>query len=357
MAFHGDRNETVDALRGLAAIAVCFFHFSNAIGPFASVSSLPPWTAYGRWGVDVFFVISGFIVPFAMARADYNIAIWHRFMARRLIRLEPPYLVSIAVVIAVGLAAAATPWFKGPIPEYNPLDVATHLGYLNAYLGKPWLNPVYWTLAIEFQYYVLAGLIFPVLMAGTRATRIGVVAVLACVPAMLPGMGGWFIASYLPIFSAGILTFLLVRGLISAPSYWVAISALAAYMLYAADGTPGIITAVAAIATALVLAYVRLPHIGAIAWLGTLSYSLYLLHVPISVKVINITARLGITQAIEVLAIALSFAASLVAAYMLYVLVEKPSQEAAKRISYAPDRSELRQQRSSSSWPGRSSQS
>lgn len=261
MAFHEGRNETVDALRGLAAIAVCFFHFSSPVGPFVSVSSLSPWAFYGRWGVDVFFVISGFIVPYSMARAGYNIAIWHRFMARRLIRLEPPYLVSIAVVIGVGLAASATPWFKGPAPDYTPLGVITHLGYLNAYLGKPWFNPVYWSLAIEFQYYVLVGLIFPALTTGTQASRIVVVAVLASVPILLPTSDGWFIATYLPTFSAGILTFLLAERFISAPSYWAAISVLAAYMLYSPGNAAGVTTAVATVGTALVLAYIRLPHI------------------------------------------------------------------------------------------------
>ncbi len=256
-------------------------------------------------------------------------------MARRLLRLEPPYLVSIAVVIGVGVAASATPWFKGQAPEYNPLDVATHVGYLNAYLDKRWLNPVYWTLAIEFQYYVLVGLIFPVLVAGNQVTRIAAVSTLASMPILLPSVGGWFIAYYLPIFSAGILTFLLVQRLISALAYWSGISALAAYMLYFSGGAAGATTAVATVATALALAYIRFPHIAVVAWLGTLSYSLYLLHVPISAKVINITARLGITQAVEILAIALSFAASLFAAYLLYMFVEKPSQAAAKRIGYA----------------------
>lgn len=335
MYLFDNRNETVDALRGFAALAVCFFHFSNDVGPFATVSSLPPWVAYGRYGVDVFFVISGFIVPYAMARANYSLAIWHRFMVRRLIRLEPPYLVSIVVVIAIGLAASATPWFKGATPDYNPWDVATHLGYLNAYLGKPWLNPVYWSLAIEFQYYVLIALIFPALVAGSQVTRLTIVAILAVAPFLVPA-GGWFVAFYLPIFSAGILTFLLAQNLISSTTYWTALAALAAYMFYVSDSARGLTSSVVTIATAITIASVRLPRIRALAWLGAISYSLYLLHAPIGSRVLNITSRLGITPAIELLAILLSVAASLVAAHVLYLLVERPSQEAAKHISYTP---------------------
>lgn len=70
--------------------------------------------------------------------------------------------------------------------------------------------------------------------------------------------------------------------------------------------------------------------------MGTLSYSLYLLHVPVGTKVINIAARFGTTQAIEVLAIALALATSLTVAYILYLIVEKPAQEAARRFSYVP---------------------
>ena len=166
------RNETVDALRGLAALSVCFFHFTNGTH-FRATSYLAPIGAYGWLGVEVFFVISGFIVPYAMLRAGYTLSAWPTFMVKRLIRLEPPYLVSIAIVMLLGIASTMAPGFQGPPIDWTPAQIAGHLGYLNTFLGLPWLNPVYWSLAIEFQFYVLIGLVMPALRRGAarRATH------------------------------------------------------------------------------------------------------------------------------------------------------------------------------------------
>lgn len=60
-----NRNETVDALRGLAALGVCVFHYTLTAQPGGWLRTVGD---YGRLGVDVFFVISGFIVPHAMLR-------------------------------------------------------------------------------------------------------------------------------------------------------------------------------------------------------------------------------------------------------------------------------------------------
>ena len=78
------RNETVDALRAAAALSVCFFHFTHGQSYFQDVSIVRPAGAFGWLGVEVFFVISGFIVPYSMARAGYRLAMWPRFMAKRL---------------------------------------------------------------------------------------------------------------------------------------------------------------------------------------------------------------------------------------------------------------------------------
>ena len=72
------------------------FRCASSISPtathFRAASYLAPIGAYGWLGVDVFFVISGFIVPYAMLRAGYTLSAWPTFILKRLIRVEPPYL-------------------------------------------------------------------------------------------------------------------------------------------------------------------------------------------------------------------------------------------------------------------------
>jgi peptidoglycan/LPS O-acetylase OafA/YrhL len=67
----------LDGLRAISVIAVVFYHAGFS------------WMHGGFLGVEVFFVISGFIVPYSMVRANYGLSLWPRFMAKRLIRLEP----------------------------------------------------------------------------------------------------------------------------------------------------------------------------------------------------------------------------------------------------------------------------
>ena len=92
------RLRTLDALRSIAVLAVCSFHYTNAqfierFGHFQASGK------YGLLGVKIFFVISGFIIPFSMFRAGYQVRSFFQFMLKRIARLDPPYLASIAIVV------------------------------------------------------------------------------------------------------------------------------------------------------------------------------------------------------------------------------------------------------------------
>ena len=91
----------VDALRGTAAFAVMWHHFTCGSG-FVQTSLLRWSGAYGWLGVHLFFVISGFVLPVSLDRRRYRLRQFGVELLRRLIRLEPPYLASLAV--AVGYA-------------------------------------------------------------------------------------------------------------------------------------------------------------------------------------------------------------------------------------------------------------
>jgi peptidoglycan/LPS O-acetylase OafA/YrhL len=180
------RNETVDALRGVAAIGVCLFHLCSPTGQPALHSVFPASsvTQYGLYGVTIFFVISGFIVPHAMDRAGYQIRHFPQFLLRRLTRLEPPYLASIALVLVLGTVAAATPGFRGQPYEWSAPQIFSHVGYLTGFLGYRWLNIVYWTLAIEFQFYILMAVVFPLLASSQASAQIAVVMAWAAAPCL-----------------------------------------------------------------------------------------------------------------------------------------------------------------------------
>ena len=79
---------SVESLRGVAALAVAWFHVTAIHGDSWARSS----GHYGWLGVDAFFVISGFVVPYSIARTfpNYTIRDLPNFVLRRATRLEPP---------------------------------------------------------------------------------------------------------------------------------------------------------------------------------------------------------------------------------------------------------------------------
>ncbi len=111
----------------------------------------------------MFFVISGFIIPYSLHRSQYKVAHFPRFLLRRLVRLEPPYLTSIALIVFIWELAARAPGFGGAPPSYSLGQIFAHFLYVIPLTHYSWLNIVYWTLAYEFVFYILAGLLWPVL--------------------------------------------------------------------------------------------------------------------------------------------------------------------------------------------------
>jgi peptidoglycan/LPS O-acetylase OafA/YrhL len=312
----GQRNQVADVLRGLAALWVCLYHFTGGVG----IGS------YGYLGVTVFFVISGFVVPTSMVQNGYVLAAWPRFMLRRLVRLEPPYLVSIGVLLALGALDRAS----GTPPPWTTMQIVGHLGYANAFLGLPWLNSVYWSLAVEFQFYILMGIALPLLLAGEPATRLAGVALVSSLPLLLPTRSNATIFPFLSVFGAGILSFLRSRNLIGRKSYWGALLVVTGIVFEKHDAG----FALATVSTAVLLVKVQIPRIAPIAWLGAISYSLYLLHVPIGHRVISLMIRVSGSGLIGIPTVAGALAASMVGAALLCRWVEKPSLRWAAKIGY-----------------------
>src|SRR6266480_694785 len=108
-----ERIETVDGLRGIAAIAVAWFHITNGAKWFLDGGVLEYSGRYGWLGVQVFFVISGFIIPYSLHRSHYSMSQFGRFMLRRVVRLDPPYLVTVVLIIALDYGSSLVPGFKG----------------------------------------------------------------------------------------------------------------------------------------------------------------------------------------------------------------------------------------------------
>lgn len=313
------RIETIETLRGLAALLVCLYHFRLSNMVFLGFSKYYVSIFSCGWaGVQIFFVISGFVIPYSMVKANYQLKDFGKFMLRRLARIEPPYIISILLIILLNLASTWAPGFNGAPFHINWMQLVSHLGYLPEHFGFHWLSPVYWSLESEFHFYILIALILPWLFSSRTAFTAGILLLLLC-SFVIPLSAFKFMC----FFVMGMATCFWKLNRLSAWQY-VAFLFLAFVTPYFKDGgfswgNFSIIASAFGLVTALLIAFVNYSNV-IFRFLGKISFSLYLLHVPLGGRVINLAGRYAHTEAMVWLTLFLAIALSILAAYLFIFL-------------------------------------
>lgn len=319
MSVDSSRVHTIDSLRGIAAFAVCFFHLTHLPKDFLSQGLLKSCGSYGWLGVEVFFVISGFIIPYALHRAGYNLNYYGRFVLKRVIRLDPPYLVTILLSVTLGYLAALAPGYKGGPYAVSWEQVLLHLGYLNTFFERPWLEYVFWTLAIEFQYYLSVGLLFPLISHRSPVLRTCLFTALGATAISISNEA--YLFHYLFLFMLGMLAYHRHIGLVAGWRFWLSLFLLVVGTFY----TLGFLVAAVGLATVCSICFVNINN-RALLFLGSISYSLYLVHLPIGTRVVNIGNRFAQGPIMNILVLVVGLMASIVAAWLMYRFIENPAQ-------------------------------
>lgn len=318
---------SVTSVRGFAALIVCWYH----IGLWTNLlpDGLMRYSAgFGWLGPHIFFIVSGFVVPWSMYVTSYRIRYAFYFIARRLVRLDPPYLATALLVIFLIMIGEVAGVTKVSF-DFDALQFFSHLGYLTEIIGRDWYNPVFWTLAIEFQYYLLLTLLYPLLSSENRYVRRMLLIISLVV--FLPFLGGsqtTWIFGYLPLFVLGFLLFQKYAGLIGEKEFWWCVAPTIILLL---SFTPVLVFLSTLVV--IVLYQNRLRSRSA-EFLGEISYSLYLIHMPIAIPFVRIAADFA-NQDWHYAVIALTgLTISIVAAWIFHRLIEVPSINLAKRISW-----------------------
>ncbi len=160
--------DPLTGLRGFAALWVMLFHASGLILPLtginAPVAHLSAWMHFdispifkGGKGVDIFFVLTGFLLflPFAdkLLNPEKHICI-KTYFQRRYLRILPAYYAQIIILVTLG-------WF-GLYETASLASWTAHIGLFHNF-SSAWsgfINGVWWTLPIEFEFYLLLPLFF-----------------------------------------------------------------------------------------------------------------------------------------------------------------------------------------------------
>jgi peptidoglycan/LPS O-acetylase OafA/YrhL len=234
------------------------------------------------------------------------------------------------VAVLLGWAMMLIPVWKAKPPDVSWINLVSHFFYLNDLLGRPWLNVVYWTLGIELQWYLLLGLIFPLVASRRWQLQIaGVLMVLLGHRVLLSNEHVIFHIA--PVFLIGIFVFQYRMGLSSLWRMLISIAAMIAIM----KESIGVPVSVVACVTGLLIAFVTFEN-RLFNRLGEVSYSLYLLHIPIGLRVIDFTSRLPYSGYYLVLLDFLAIAVSLYASALFFRWIEEPSQAWSSAIKIKP---------------------
>ena len=283
----------LDGLRGLAVLGVIFYHCSpRLLGTWVHYASLWGWA-----GVNLFFVLSGFLITSILLQSLGKPRYFRNFYGRRALRILPVY---VLVLVVVYLSA---PWFIGPTIT-EAVKAAPWLAYIFFVQNlfhlalPPAIGPT-WSLAIEQQYYLLWA---PLVRFMGRAWMLAAVLLCALVASPLLRLANyhWLNPTHTLIHLDGIAWgSLLALGLFTLALsrrawLWVGLASLVLGIAAAATiagGTSFLDSALAVGFAGAVLASIastgaRNPinaalRRGPLAFYGHISYGLYMIHISV----------------------------------------------------------------------------
>jgi peptidoglycan/LPS O-acetylase OafA/YrhL len=341
----------LDGLRGIAAVWVAGFHFYGGLSDhFTSRAFVEPvhtLLRHGNSGVEIFFVLSGFVIAYSLRQARIDAPYCMNFVVRRAIRLDPPYWCTIVLACLVMMIANVLRTDRIQVlPSLS--QVAAHLVYLQNFAGVGNIVDVFWTLCIEVQFYLTFLLLTAVSQRWRGPRSSDAIDLLVFGPVALwsiatrwchaPGLHPAFMIKFWYLFQLGVLACWTLTGA-KRPAYFWAYTGL----LLVAEWRAFHIESSIGIGTGVMIYLVGTAHrletwlsAALLQFFGRISYSLYLVHAVVGTPFTYYLARQWVTPEGPVWAafglFVAAFVVSTITAYLLYRLVEHPSVTLSRRI-------------------------
>ena len=335
------RHAFIDALKAVISQLIVLHHLAF-YGPMADhATPLAPelitwFSQYARFAVQSFLVMGGFLAAQSLARDGILIdRPFAQLIAKRYLKLVPPYLAALAFALA-GAAIARQLMTHTSIPEAPTLSqFISHLLLLQGIFGFDGLSAGAWYVGIDFQLYTLLACTLWLARRNQRTARTtGHILVLCLIAASLfvfnrdSSWDNWAIY-FVGAYGLGILSYWGVTpGRIS---LWFGLAVVIAGIGLAIDFRMRIAIAFAvAVALALTRFYPPFagwPRSGLFAWLGKISYSVFLIHFPVCLLINGVFERyLAHVPAVQLCGVALAWAASIAAGAAFHRHIEAPTQ-------------------------------
>jgi peptidoglycan/LPS O-acetylase OafA/YrhL len=355
----------LDGLRGIAILLVMSFHYINnqllnSLHPLGK--ALCKITSFGWVGVDLFFVLSGFLIGSILIRTKGSKKFFSTFYIRRLVRIVPNYYLLLILFVFV----QSLPYFSEnymltgnqtiPIVSYFVMLHNLYMANMDN-MGNGILS-ISWSIGIEEQFY----LIFPLIVYLIKDSWLPVILVAAIIGASIVRMhfDHWIpryvlLPARMDSISMGVLVaclhknhkfdtfvkkylYVIIAILlidIALCSYW--------YALYNDLGVIKHTLFAIAFAVCMVLALAKTPVYSmllrnrTLCWIGTISYSLYLFHYFILAlfhHIIGNTRGVVIDNPLDLMITLLALALSFAMAWAVFKWVETPMVKWGKKFNY-----------------------
>lgn len=332
-----------DSLRGLAALWVVLFHASEGKHIEYIKDSTPSFFYkllfdFGDLGVAVFFVLSGFVMALTVQKSIVGSTFASKFILRRLVRLVPPYY--FAIVITLLLMVVKSKALHTEFVMVSMQDLWAHAFFLQDFLSIPQIGTVFWTLCIEVQFYIAFIIMVWIADQAEKLLNIRqgrlVIVTLSSTIALIwafqfetdPLWTGGFIGHWYS-FLAGVLVSLalpennLSRKIAFGYFLLLAIASIVTHSMFTFIVTITSLLLVTAGIQGKMNVWLNWRWVQSLA---LVSYSLYLIHNPISGATFNVLKRIlpeGLV--FDVLELVIVIGVCLVLSWIAYIISERPS--------------------------------
>jgi peptidoglycan/LPS O-acetylase OafA/YrhL len=289
------RANEIDLLRFLAAISVVLYHYAF-LGYAGQASPLPypvlePVAKYGHFGVELFFLISGFVILMSASSGSLK-----QFITSRIARLYPAFWACCSVTFLVIII-----WGNGKpsatLAQYlSNMTMLSSFGFMQKIAAVPYIDGSYWSLAVEMRFYAMIAviLLFRKIHKSELFFTGWLIATVAVEALQLTRLRGILIVDYSTYFIAGAMFFQIwsrgfsaLRLLVVAAAWalalyqaWMAVPAYEANFHTSINAFSVLAILSSFFIVMLLISTKRTGWIGRKNWVtvGTLTYPLYLIH-------------------------------------------------------------------------------
>ena len=322
------RFQSVEALRTIAATGVALYHFllfsDGTTALFPGFEGGQTFFDLLRTSVLAFFTLTAVVIPVHFEQADYTLHNYPRFVLKRLLRVHIPFIAALLLIVFTQQV------FR--LSQEQGIAIDSFRAFANVTLTAEffhveWYNTIFWTLAIEMQFYLVIGLCFPLI----KNYGIYGIAGLFLLGELLHFL--WtdsrFFWHYTPYFTMGFLLWLYITGRLSPVVILLSAFAGSALVYYFHDTSAWLVFLLTPL---LLLLLKNTPRF--LSFAGRYTYSFYLVHGLAGGNFLYFSRGWGGESWIMILRVVLAFVVAFAASWLFFRVVEKFSMKLTHRIKY-----------------------